>query len=1294
MKNYYLKWEFLKIRNFIITTCFFCGILSMNGQNYPTQDQLPDVQYQNYQPPTESMPEYLEAFTEGLSGSIIRRIGDRNVFGTSSNRIRHNYSKDQTWNSDETLIKLSGHPAAILDAETYEFLYWANIPGYGRWSNTQPNIMYGASNNNFQSFDVTTNQRTTLRTFTEYSNVDFGYGEGNQSNDDRYVGLIGQNGSTKTVFVYDIQNDVVTGSMVIPSGDLDWFSVSQSGEYAVLCWRTDGSGPNQGLKSYDINMQNERHLADTTPHGDLGYDTYGNEVFVGYGDQAQWDAGYSMYMVRLDGGGMTNLFPYINGRGIWGGHVSCRNLDRPGWAYVSEQCCSSNPVAPREIFAIKLDNSGIIERYAKHHSAPTGYLHETQVVPNRNGTKMIFASNWNDPTQTNQTSAPAFVLEYPQGNVGMTVNAGNDITICEGESTNLTAFGTGGNDFSWNTGENSQNIEVSPSETTTYTVTLSDNEGNSVTDSVTVTVNPLPVANAGNDVTINEGDSVTLAATGGSNYSWSTNETTQEITVSPTVTTTYTVTVIQNGCMSEDTVTVTVIPTPIEADAGQDVIICENDTVVLTASGGSNYAWSNGETTQSITVSPSETTTYSVTVSEGDVSDSDSVTVTVKPIPVANAGNDVTITAGESTTLTATGGDTYQWNTGATTPSITVNPSETTTYSVVVTSNGCTSSDTVEVTVEPNVTVTANAGQDVSICENDSTTLTASGGSSYQWSTGATTQSITVSPNSTTTYTVTVSEGEVSDSDSVTVTVNPIPVANAGNDITITAGESTTLTATGGDTYQWNTGATTPSITVNPSETTTYSVVVSSNGCTSSDTVEVTVEPNVTVTANAGQDVSICENESTTLTASGGSSYQWSTGATTQSITVSPNSTTTYTVTVSEGEVSDSDSVTVTVNPIPVANAGNDITITAGESTTLTATGGDTYQWNTGATTPSITVNPSETTTYSVVVSSNGCTSSDTVEVTVEPNVTVTANAGQDVSICENESTTLTASGGSSYQWSTGATTQSITVSPNSTTTYTVTVSEGDVSDSDSVIVTVNPIPVANAGNDVTIENGDSVVLEASGGTGYVWNTGETSSNITVSPTETTTYSVTVYMNGCSSTDSVTVHVIEPVNATVNDNNFEICFGETTTLTAFGGTEYYWSTGETTQSIDVSPEDSTTHYSVTVSNGISSETLTVQVIATDCDSTTEEVEETVYDASITVYPNPARNNVNIKITGFTGVASLQLFDFSGRQLINKAIQPSTRPVTHKLDVSDLPRGIYLVTITQNGESFSKRLILK
>ena len=408
---------------------FLAFSANVNAQNYPERVLLSTVNYESYEAPTGQFPEYLESFTEDLSGSTITRISDKNVFGTSSIRVRHNYAKDQTWNSDGSLIKLAGYPAAILDGETFDFLYWRDIPSYGRWANTEPNYMYGTPGNQFVKFNVLNNTKVTLKTFSNYSSIDFGFGEGNQSNDDKYVGLIGKNGSERTLIVYDIETDQVVGTKYIgSSGDLDWFSVSQLGNFAVVSWRTDGSGPTAGLKSYSLNFDNERHINDVTTHGDLGIDADGNDVMVAYEGPSGWDNDSYVFSARLDGQGKTALFQYPGG--IWGGHISCRNTDRPGWAYVSEQCCTSHDVASREIFAIKLDDSGIIERYAKHNNdvAP-GNGHSTMAVPNRNGTKILFASNWDDSNIMSDPNPPAWVLEFPQTQLGVGENEIEDNTL-------------------------------------------------------------------------------------------------------------------------------------------------------------------------------------------------------------------------------------------------------------------------------------------------------------------------------------------------------------------------------------------------------------------------------------------------------------------------------------------------------------------------------------------------------------------------------------------------------------------------------------------------------------------------------------------------------------------------------------------------------------------------------------------------------------------------------------------------------------------------------------------------
>ncbi|MCB9296609.1 MAG: hypothetical protein H6559_26360 [Lewinellaceae bacterium] len=395
----------------------------------------------------------------------------------------------------------------------------------------------------------------------------------------------------------------------------------------------------------------------------------------------------------------------------------------------------------------------------------------------------------------------------------------------------------------------------------------------------------------------------------------------------------------------------------------------------------------------------------------------------------------------------------------------------------------------------------------------------------------------------------------------VTLTINPLPIAEAGNSVAICAGGSTTLigSAVDGDgnyTYAWNNGLGAGSThIVSPLVTTTYRLTVTDgNGCQDVDQLVVTVNPSPT--ADAGPDVSICAGESTTLsaTATGGSgnySFSWDNGlGAGANKTVSPVATTAYTVTVTDGSgCTDTDQVTVTVNDNPVVDAGSDVTICQGSSTTLAANtiGGDgnyTYNWDNGlGASASHVVSPSQSTIYNVTVTDgNGCIDIDQVIVTVNP--APTADAGPDASICTGESTTLTASasggdGNYTYAWDNGlGAGASHVVSPVATTTYTVTVTDGNgCTDTDQVTVTVNGNPVADAGGDATICIGESTTLTASatGGDGnytYTWDNGlGAGASHVVSPAQTTTYTVTVTDgNGCEDTDQVTITVVQNFN--------------------------------------------------------------------------------------------------------------------------------------------------------------------
>jgi gliding motility-associated-like protein/uncharacterized repeat protein (TIGR01451 family) len=649
-----------------------------------------------------------------------------------------------------------------------------------------------------------------------------------------------------------------------------------------------------------------------------------------------------------------------------------------------------------------------------------------------------------------------------------------------------------------------------------------------------------------------------------------------------------------NGCETHEDFLIRGIAKP-EADfvIVQPSCVGNNDTLIFTgtASRFADLTW-GGLTNATIISSSAATATepagamvvvrwnsfgtrlVTLNVNDGGCEDDHTESTYVKKSPIANAGPDVEICPGATATLSGSGAAMCMWNAHPTLSNPmscnpVVTPTVNTTYVLtVMDQKGCSSTDSVRVIVTPPA---ANAGPDKAICLGDQTTLTASGGGTYLWSTGATTATITVRPSVTTTYTVTVTDSKnCVSTDNVQVVVNPLPTVDAGPDRNICFGDVVTLTATPsatGGSYSWCSGpsltpipgATGPTLVVSPGTTTVYKVIYTdANGCSGSDALTIFVNPRPT--ANAGPDKTICEGGSVTLTATGGTQFGWSTKETTPSITVSPVVTTTYTVTVSSNGCSDEDEVTVFVNPIPSVNAGPDRSVCAGSSVTLTATGATSYLWDTNATTSTITVSPSATTTYTVTGTSNGCSATDQVVVTVNP--TPTANAGSDQTICIGSSATLTASGGVTYLWSNGSTVSSISVTPSVTTTYTVTVTDANgCTGIDQVIVTVGQPPVANAGPDKSVCLGSSTTLTATGGTSYLWSTGQTTATITVSPTTATTYTVTVSNGVCTATDQVTVTINPNPTADIIGDNVGLCEGSTICLKATGGVSYQWSNG-------------------------------------------------------------------------------------------------------------------------------------
>lgn len=876
----------------------------------------------------------------------------------------------------------------------------------------------------------------------------------------------------------------------------------------------------------------------------------------------------------------------------------------------------------------------------------------------------------------------------------------NDGIICGPAPVTLTA--SGGITYEWAAGLGTNaSINVTPTANTLYAVTVTDDNGCTAASTYTVQVIPNFVGlqvteNSGmpNDRWLCEpGATVTIAAVGcpGNTftYLWNTGETTASITRNPTVGTEYRVTVTDLSGATQvrdvyifvvdgNTVSLTVEET---SNIPNDAIICQGSSALLSAfPTGMQYLWSTGQTSSSLTVSPSATTAYTVTVTINLCSYTRTRAITVIPTPTAavavteNSGtpNDGIICQGTSVILSAssnTAGAAYQWshNLGSN-PVVSVTPVDpVTTYQVTVTSpNGCTAVASFAVSIGSSLSVSEASGipNDGILCTAGATAVinaTAAPGTVYLWSTGANTPSITVTPLTTTTYTVTTTNGGgCTGVQSVTLTVNApnivlSVVENSGipNDGIVCSGTSAMIQATAipGATYLWSTLATTPQITVSPIVTQNYTVTVTvGNGCTHVRTQTITVTPSpfvvIEATENSGipNDGILCPGFAgpvvLTANATQGVTYLWSTGATTQTVTVSPNQTTAYSVTVTSANGCVGSSVLniiVGVNltliegnpPVP-----SDGIICQGTEVIITANGGSgaTYNWSNGATNaPSITVSPTITTTYTVTATDaiGGCTSTASTTITVvqpNPNLSMSfsENSGtpNDGIVCPNSTVVLWVNNPQpnyTYLWNTGETTDQITVAPTLTQAYQVTVTIGNactrVLSRFINVIPHAPVDIAvteNSGtpNDRTICLGAQAVLTASNfpGETYQWSNGAgNTQTVTVSPTATTTYTVSVTnpSSGCVTTGTATITVDPPANVTVTEtsdvpNDGTICAGDQAVLTAgnIPGATYQWSNGlGNSTTVTVSPLATTT-YTVTVTTAggcLSTATATITV---------------------------------------------------------------------------------------------------
>jgi len=879
--------------------------------------------------------------------------------------------------------------------------------------------------------------------------------------------------------------------------------------------------------------------------------------------------------------------------------------------------------------------------------------------------------------------------------------AQSNTTICSGSAVTFTASGATTYTWSANAGSVITTTAVaSPTVTTTYTVTGANGIcASTQTVSVNVTTTPT-ITIAQSNTVICSGSAVTFTALGATTYTWSANAgsvTTATASASPTTTDVYTVTGVNGICTSTQTVSVIVTATPTVTAVSSPTIICNGSSAILTASGATSYTWSanaGSVTTATASVSPIVNTTYAVTGANGICIVTQTVSVTVSATPtITIAQSNTIICSNSAVTFTASGATTYTWSVNAgsaTTSSVSVFPITNTTYTVTGDNGGCPATQTVSVNVTVTPTITVVPSPTI-VCNGSGVILTASGATSYTWSANAgsvLTATASVSPTTNTTYTVTGANGICIGTQTVLVNVTTTPmVTTAQSNTVICSGSVITFTASGATTYTWSANAgsvTTSTVSVSPITNTTYTVIGDNGGgCTSTQTVSVIVMATPTVIAVSSNTI-ICNGSNAILTASGATSYTWSANAgsvTTATASVSPTTTDVYTVTGANGICIVTQTVSVTVSTTPtITIAQSNTVICSGSAVTFTASGATTYTWSVNAgsaTTSTVSVFPITNTTFSVIGDNGGCPATETVSVNVTITPTVTAVSSSTI-ICNGSSAILTANGATSYTWSANAgsvTTATASVSPTVNTTYTLTGANGICTGTQTVSVTVSPVPsqppvVISPEYYCLYQNALPLNATTSGGATLNWF--DASGNLlpgaptpATSSLGTTTYYVTQSIGLCSSgKDSIKVIVVTRPNATfvTNPTTGNILAGQTVVFTPnqlpAPYLVYAWSFGEPSSSTNTSFSVSPTH--AYGSQGTYCPTLTIVSSQTGCRDSSTSCVEVLNGINVTI-PNiftPNGDNINdvfsVKSTGISTLTcnifdrwGLKLYDWNG-----------------------------------------------
>ncbi len=777
----------------------------------------------------------------------------------------------------------------------------------------------------------------------------------------------------------------------------------------------------------------------------------------------------------------------------------------------------------------------------------------------------------------------------------------NDASICKGQSYTLSiqAAPTISN-ITWRnasgiiaSGPSLYNLTVSPGVTTTYYVEV-ENEYCVAVDSMVLTVHENPVITLRDTIACFMSN---LTLTAKDNYPlhyWSTNNYFEGATTTFEVRNNLTATlrvVDNNGCQATSSMQVTVQPLP--NFTVNNVDGCVGDTVTLSAPEGWNaYLWENGETTREIrrVVRPFGHVDNDVNITVYDLfgcNTTNVASINTLPSPLSPGIETQNVCEGvEHFIQSPRAYHSYLWSTGATTQSIRERFYENTTVRLKVGNEyGCydTSSFNVIVNNVPEFTI-----NDTSICSGTQLAMQAplsGSGLSYYWSNGSIGQSALFDVSTNSNFFLEITEGICYHRDTFRVFVNALPQVFLP-DTGICQGDSLIYTYLGDYlSYRWSNGQTGPTLKTLVNTSGNISLTVSDiNGCRGTGIMEITryYPPTVYITG----DNSICEGSEAELSVS--SSFPkilWSTGEIKPVIRHIINDNTDFSVTVTDiNGCTASDAISVAVNPVPVGQLPDTTNVCQGDYIVLNHPGNYTLNWSTGANGNNVLFVPTNSImVYLTMTDNNGCVGFDSMYVKVIDIPVINIPVAE---VCKGDSVRLESPQiFDNMLWSNGDTTfytyiKPINLSTNVTFTYSDENGCGSSENTRVEMLTVTPFSI----NPQSICNGESAILSAQlGFIEYLWSTGATTPNISVTPQETTTYSVTVTDNkGCKAHKETFVEVYQLPE--VHIENQSICPNMNVTLSGpLGNYNYTWSNGITSRYITI-PYNAAGDYSLKITD--------------------------------------------------------------------------------------------------------------